>query len=1182
MADMRNGRICFKYDTNPNSLDFSNYSPQPQYETNIYKQYQPEEIQELMSKLFEDVRNINEELSDYTNSPSWNPPIFYDNDEHFREYLKNSSNAITSVLPTKEPEYSLSMGDEHLSTILKMESDELIKSSVENLVPIPSEYEVTSDNESECDVPVNDESSPIFTSFSNPLFDCNNDFTSSDDESLFNEDVPMENFKIYSTPLLDDKEINYNKIDLHYFNAESNLIEPLPNRGTLFDFSQFDYLEEFSGEFMPTNIINKERIKREHEEYISLMKKLLTINSIPRLIENFHFNTIIETLPTYPIPVEDSDSFREKIDIFTSTDDLMPLGIESDDYDSEEDIHFLEELLSNDSILLPENESSEFDHHDEPSFSRPPPEPPNVKVFFDFEPDSGELISAARTILMSLLKMNILTQGEGVKTLFLTPASPLRADGISSGWNFHTSKKNSNIVKPELRTIVEMADNRTMAQMLQAPIEGYEDAIVVPPINANNFELKQTLINLVQNLLRQCPHHGFSELHQLDTFYNALNPNDPDALDSAAGGNFLDKIPRECLEIVRSKSKVRYSRSRVTDSKVSTNSPLPSSLPSNSFEFLKIAASLEDKLDIRMNHFEKSLNDIKALVVTPTAPIKAVEEVCVTCGVNHSYNHYPLTRDGNEFPIFHDNIQQFQTAAVGNFFQGNHFIADPRVPLILRRPFLSTSHTLIDVYEGEIILRHDEQSLTLKCGDTPSISYNNFESLNKDDLIDATYEEYSQEVLGFSGVVANGNSTPYYDPIVSNSSPTLTPFNESYFLLLEEADSFIAIDDEPISPKIDATYYDPEGDILILEALLNKNKSSNDEPPEVKLKELPPNLEYAFLGDNNKWPVIIAKDLSVDEKSALINVLKSQKQAIAWELIDIKGIDPEFRSHKILLKEDYEPKVQSQRRVNPKIHDVIKKEVEKLLDAGLIYPISDSPWVSPMHYVPKKGGMTVVTNDENELVPTRLVTGWRRCMMAIFYDMIEQTMEVFMDDFLVFGDSFSTCLTNLEKILKRCEEAKLALNWEKSHFMVKEGIVLGHKIPKKGIKVDKAKIEVISKLHHPTTVKGIRSFLGHAGFYRRFIKAFELMCDASDFAVGAVLGQQIEKHFRTIHYASKTMTEAELNYTTTEKEMLAVVYAFEKFCSYLIMNKSIVYTDHSALKYLFAKKKQDFYDGYFC
>nr|GFB05222.1 reverse transcriptase domain-containing protein [Tanacetum cinerariifolium] len=273
------------------------------------------------------------------------------------------------------------------------------------------------------------------------------------------------------------------------------------------------------------------------------------------------------------------------------------------------------------------------------------------------------------------------------------------------------------------------------------------------------------------------------------------------------------------------------------------------------------------------------------------------------------------------------------------------------------------------------------------------------------DLIDATCEEYSQEVLGFADVVSDEVSTPYYEPIVSNSSQNLTPFNESDFLLMEEADTFIAIHDEPILLEFNATYYDPEGDILILEALLNndpkppsnqkdyfssvrkdlkvvepKNQSSDDVPPEVELKELPPHLEYAYLGENEKWPVIIAKDLNVNEKTALINVLKSRRKAIAWKLTDIRGIDPEFYSQKILLEEDFSPKVQSQRMVNPKIHNVFKKEVKKLLDAGLIFPISDSPWVSHVHCVPKKGGMTVIKNDENELVPTRLVTGWRVCI----------------------------------------------------------------------------------------------------------------------------------------------------------------------------------------------------------
>ncbi|GKF13879.1 uncharacterized mitochondrial protein-like protein, partial [Tanacetum coccineum] len=173
-----------------------------------------------------------------------------------------------------------------------------------------------------------------------------------------------------------------------------------------------------------------------------------------------------------------------------------------------------------------------------------------------------------------------------------------------------------------------------------------------------------------KGLLRQCPHHGFSELHQLDTFYNSLNLNDQDALDYAAGGNFLDKMPQEGLGIIESKSKVRYSISRANDSRVSTDASLSNSSPfNNSFDMQQIAASLEDKMTIKMN---KMLNEMKALVVTTPAPVKAVEEVCVTCGSNHNFNLCPLTRGGNDFPLFQDNIQQFQqTAAVGNFLQRN-------------------------------------------------------------------------------------------------------------------------------------------------------------------------------------------------------------------------------------------------------------------------------------------------------------------------------------------------------------------------------------------------------------------------------------------------------------------------------------------------------------------------------
>nr|GEU56424.1 retrovirus-related Pol polyprotein from transposon TNT 1-94 [Tanacetum cinerariifolium] len=304
------------------------------------------------------------ELAECINSPSWNRPVFYnDNDEYsiqYKEYLKNYSNAIAHVLPTKEPDNSLSMGDEHLNTILETKSDELINSSVENLVPIPRESKVTSDNESD------------------------------DDKSLSNEDVLMENFKIYLNPLVDDEEIISTKIDPHYFNAESNLIEYLLTRDTLIDSSaKFDYLLELAHiDPIPPRI---EEADFDLEEEIRLVENLLYDNSSARPSEELNAeiaNTIVESLSPSPIPIEDSDSHMEEIDLFLDTNDLLTPGIENDDYKSEGDIHFLEELLSNDLLLLPENESCNFDHHDDPSFPRPPPEPPDVEVFFDFEPDT--------------------------------------------------------------------------------------------------------------------------------------------------------------------------------------------------------------------------------------------------------------------------------------------------------------------------------------------------------------------------------------------------------------------------------------------------------------------------------------------------------------------------------------------------------------------------------------------------------------------------------------------------------------------------------------------------------------------------------------------------------------------------------------------------------------------------
>ncbi|GKA42341.1 reverse transcriptase domain-containing protein [Tanacetum coccineum] len=246
------------------------------------------------------------------------------------------------------------------------------------------------------------------------------------------------------------------------------------------------------------------------------------------------------------------------------------------------------------------------------------------------------------------------------------------------------------------------------------------------------------------------------------------------------------------------------------------------------------------------------------------------------------------------------------------------FNADPRVPLILGRSFLKTGRALIDVYEGELTLRVGKEAVTFNLDQTSrhSSNYNDI-TANRIDVIEMACEEYSQEVLGFSDVILSGNPTPYYDPIISTSSLTLTPFEDSDFLF-EEVDAFLALEDDPTSPEVDGSYYDPEGDILLLESFLNDDplpppnqenylpeirkelkvcvaktvKSSIDEPPEVELKDLPPHFEYTFLEGDNKLPVIIAKDLSVEEKAALIKVLKLHKRAITWKLSDIKGINP--------------------------------------------------------------------------------------------------------------------------------------------------------------------------------------------------------------------------------------------------------------------------------------------------
>ncbi|CAL0324442.1 unnamed protein product [Lupinus luteus] len=565
---------------------------------------------------------------------------------------------------------------------------------------------------------------------------------------------------------------------------------------------------------------------------------------------------------------------------------------------------------------------------------------------------------------------------------------------------------------------------------------------------------------------------------------------------------------------------------------------------------------------------------------------------------------------------------------------------DKEVPLILGRPFMKTARVVIDVDDGKLKVRVDDQE----------VNFNVFEAMHhprdkqhcfRMDVIDNLF------LLDDIHMKSNNPLEKVLMGELEGSSPSEDKMMETYLAELD-ASRKVASEQKHVE-KLGTNH--------------------NSEVPKLELKQLPEHLKYVFLEEGGQKPVIISSTLSSVEEQQLIEVLKKNAGAIGWTLADLHGISPSYCMHKIHMEDDYKPVAQPQRRLNPTMKEVVKKEVIKLLDAGMIYPISDSKWVSPVQVVPKKGGMTVIRNENDELIPTRTVTGWRmcidyrklnqatrkdhfplpfmdqmierlagqafycfldgysgynqitvdpqdqektaftcpfgifayrkmpfglcnapatfqRCMLAIFSDLVEQCIEVFMDDFSVFGSSFETCLANLDI----------------------------------GIEVDKAKIEVIKDLPPPLNVKGIRSFLGHAGFYRRFIKDFskiakplsnllnkdavfhfdtecanafetlknklvtapvivapdwhldfELMCDASDYAVGAVLGQRKSKVFHAIHYASKVLNDAQINYTTTEKELLAIVYALEKFRSYLIGSKVIIFTDHAAIKYLLTK-----------
>nr|GEV06798.1 DNA-directed DNA polymerase [Tanacetum cinerariifolium] len=648
-----------------------------------------------------------------------------------------------------------------------------------------------------------------------------------------------------------------------------------------------------------------------------------------------------------------------------------------------------------------------------------------------------------------------------------------------------------NTVEPEICTIEEvvpMAD-RTMKELLQEHTEGYGEAIVIPKILVENFEIKTNLLQDVpidtiklmlfsyslegaariwyekeppnsiltwddltfgeawerfKEMLRACPRYGFSELTQIDTFYNGLSKQDQGSLNAAAGGNLLSKMAREALKIIKNKSKVCYSRSKSNVSRVNTNSRDSS-------------CKTDDRIDKLADQNSNLVEIVNKQVITP-ATAKSVEKTCVICGGAHAYydciatdsnqssvcattgtlpsNTMPnpkgemkavttrsgLAYKGPSIPT-HSSLEKTQpkpnipypsrlndqklrkkaTNQIEKFFQifhDLHFDISFTDALLLMPKFASTIKSLLTNKDKLFELAKvplNENCLAMLLKKLP-------EKLEDPDKFLIPYDFSGIDVchtLADLGASINLMPLSIWKKLLL---PELTPTR----MTIELADisithpkgvaedvfvkvgkfhlptDFVVVDfkADPRVPLILGISFLRTGRALIDVYEEEITLRVNDESVTFNLNQT---MRYSSTYDDNSVnrvdvTDIASKDLKDVEKEALIKVLKSHKRAITWKIYDIKGIDPRFCTHKILMDEDYKPVVQSQRQVNPKIHDVIKREVIKLLDAGMIYPIFDSLWVSPIHCVPKKGGMTIVANENNELIPTRLVTGWRVCI----------------------------------------------------------------------------------------------------------------------------------------------------------------------------------------------------------
>ncbi|CAN6579294.1 unnamed protein product [Malus baccata var. baccata] len=442
------------------------------------------------------------------------------------------------------------------------------------------------------------------------------------------------------------------------------------------------------------------------------------------------------------------------------------------------------------------------------------------------------------------------------------------------------------------------------------------------------------------------------------------------------------------------------------------------------------------------------------------------------------------------------------------------------LPILLGRPFMKTARTKIDVFKGTLTMEFDGEIINFNISEAMKFPKDDHSCFSID-ILDELAQDYLDmlEDDPLETTITRGFGT----------KPNMAVPNDEHAELVAALESL---------PKHHGKLSNP----IPIPVSTNTLLPSVIQAPVLELKPLPDHLKYAFLGEEETLPIIVSSSLTALEEEKLIRVLKEHKTAIGWTLADIKGISPTTCMHRIFLEEGAKPTREAQCRLNPPMMEVVKKEIIKLLDCGVIYPISDSRWVSPVQVVPKKSGVTVVKNAEDELVPTRIQTGWRVCIDYRKLNnttrkdhfplpFIDQMLERFIKDFLKIAQPLCRLLQK-EVAFEFTKECTASFN------QLKELLTT-------------APIIVPPDWSLP----------------------FELMCDASDYALGAVLGQRKDKKPHVIYYASRTLNDAQLNYSTTEKELLAVVFALDKFRSYLIGTKIIVFTDHAALKYLLTKKE---------